>query len=937
MMAMNLIFQETLNRYLNLQIRWICWEETELKRLLILMTALFFVFSCSGKKDSKTDDEFDDLSDEALAESEVPDTDTDDYDFLNDGPKPPDWGDCKGVWEQKEQFNEETGRLEARWCEPPENWRPAAPPDWGDCPDGWEQKEDKDEDGNLLARYCEPILPPVGTECEPGFFAMFGAKKCQRIGDSCPEGEFADIPNDAGTEIIYVSEGESIQEAIDKAKDGAVIAIGKGTFDEFVTITDKSITLWGACVEETTIKSSIPGESHFDGIINVVSQNDTKKITVKNLTVTGRRTGIYIGGSSNAVLENLAVYKTTGYGVFAFSEKRVNVEISNVSVKETLSREEDKTRGIGIIIRDNVNVNMNRVSVEKNKMVGIVALSFSSSTQVKFEGKDIIVSNTMPRESDDNWGRGVLLEDNVEASLDRVLIEKSRQNGLSLISSTPGSKVVFEASRLIIRDTLSQKSDKQYGAGIEIQNNVTASISKIIVERNRNYGISAGTFDDSSIIKLDITDGVIRDTMSQENDKNNGSGVLLQNNVESFLARVLISGNRNTGLSAGTLGNSEKVFLTGEDLTIIETQSQESDKNWGKGISIEDNVVAKLSNILIEKNRHAGISVATFLDETFSEIEAQYTVVRNTRSQEQDNKFGTGIQLIENVNAIFSGILIENNRFVGFIASNTSSEKQINIKSEDFIVRGTLSQESDNKLGLGIVMQNNINADFSRLLSERNRVVGISAGIYTSESKISVKLEDMIVFDTFSQAEDKIQGYGVFFGDNIHGEISKALVDRNRDMGMLIINDNFDPSIIKLKNTTISNTRIRECYELGLQCLWAPEAPFGHGIGVYDGSVVEMINVSVDNNHNGVQIKNGMVFAGENCALSSFNNDIQNVCLYILNNQTGINAFELDDEYNIREAFAGEKTDYVNNEIDYLGDHQPIAEPPDPPDVFGNK
>ena len=109
---------------------------------LIYLYALFFailIIGCSEKKENLNDDEnLNDSSDETI-------TDDDSVDVVTDGPKPPDWGECTGGWEQKKQINEKTGRLEARWCEPPENWRPAAHPDWGSCSDGWEQKEYKDE------------------------------------------------------------------------------------------------------------------------------------------------------------------------------------------------------------------------------------------------------------------------------------------------------------------------------------------------------------------------------------------------------------------------------------------------------------------------------------------------------------------------------------------------------------------------------------------------------------------------------------------------------------------------------------------------------------------------------------------------------------------------------------------------------------------------
>ncbi|HNT27804.1 MAG TPA: hypothetical protein PKH10_06470, partial [bacterium] len=112
------------------------------KTLFFALMALLSFCTCTEKNEAKTDNEVVSDTDSATSDADAVTgdellSDADTWDFWKNGPRPPDWGPCTGGWEQKEQYNEETGRLEARWCEPPANWRPAAPVDWGTCPEGW--------------------------------------------------------------------------------------------------------------------------------------------------------------------------------------------------------------------------------------------------------------------------------------------------------------------------------------------------------------------------------------------------------------------------------------------------------------------------------------------------------------------------------------------------------------------------------------------------------------------------------------------------------------------------------------------------------------------------------------------------------------------------------------------------------------------------------
>ncbi|HNT28624.1 MAG TPA: hypothetical protein PKH10_10675, partial [bacterium] len=111
---------------------------------------------------------------------------------------------------------------------------------------------------------------------------------------------------------------------------------------------------------------------------------------------------------------------------------------------------------------------------------------------------------------------------------------------------------------------------------------------------------------------------------------------------------------------------------------------------------------------------------------------------------------------------------------------------------------------------------------------------------------------------------------------------------------------------------------------------YLPEIPWGHGLGVYAGAEAILGNVVIDGHQHGLQVKGAKVFAGENCALPFGEEKGKTACVHILNNKTGINAFDLPADYDIFAAFANTNTWYEGNGTPFSGDPEDVPTPPDP-------
>ncbi len=151
--------------------------------------------------------------------------------------------------------------------EPPDRPSPPQDPDLAACGGGWSVT---DVEGT---RVCAPWVEM--PSCGPEEIAVPGEAGCSHVGPACPAGMFRE--GLSGPVLYAVSGGPpgdgseaapfaSLGEALAVASPQTIIALGKGTFAETVTIPI-DIALVGACVEQTVVTSVIArGEVTLDGL-----------------------------------------------------------------------------------------------------------------------------------------------------------------------------------------------------------------------------------------------------------------------------------------------------------------------------------------------------------------------------------------------------------------------------------------------------------------------------------------------------------------------------------------------------------------------------------------------------------------------------------------------------------------------------------------------
>ena len=357
----------------------------------------------------------------------------------------------------------------------------------------------------------------------------------------------------------------------------------------------------------------------------------------------------------------------------------------------------------------------------------------------------------------------------------------------------------------MVRDTQGQESDGKYGLGVQVQDGANVEVSRSLFERNRDIGVFS--FGNGTILSL--TDTIVRETLGRNGDRQFGRGLEVQEGAIVEVSRAVFERNREFGVYA--IGDGTILNLT--DVIVRETQSQENDRLWGRGLSVQEGAQVTVNRAVFERNRDVGVKAAhagTILSLTD-------VIVRETQSRESDGMGGAGLAVQQGAQVEVSRAVFERNRDVGVLAGHADTILSLT----DVIVRETQHRESDGMGGgggAGLHVQNGAHAEVSRSLFERNRSVGVVAGY----AGTILSLTDVIVRETQSRESDGWFGRGLNVQEGANVKVIRALFRRNREIGVVAFSAG---TILNLTDVVVCETLERECAKD--TC-----ADFGDGSGI---------------------------------------------------------------------------------------------------------
>ena len=618
------------------------------------------------------------------------------------------------------------------------------------CPAGWRAVPHDyllDESGNRFS-WCEPPqLPRLKSGgyvtslaedelegdrpvCDPavdGAFPVLGSPECQPIGDPCPAGVWPEIPDDVTGHRIHVRAGSpaggdgtrdapiaTIGEAIAAAAGGEVIAIAAGTYSENLLVP-RGVTLWGACVAGTVIEARGPADA---GDAPAISVDVDATVFLRNLCLTGDQVGLRVGApGADVSAQGVWIHDALETGV---QLRGGRIDLAGVLI-DTTRAVDGRVGGQGIHATSGV-LKASSCLIEANRGQGILVSGVDASTSLE----DVAVRHTLGREGDTPAGYGLFAEAGADVAVTRGLFVGNREFGIH----AKGQEGLLSLTDVVVRDTLPSVDGGEFGPGLEVGVGARAVATRLLVERNREFGINVWN---EGALTLD--DVVVRETRGRASDAQFGMGLMVSSHSRLTLRRGLLEKNRVAGISA----HHQRTEVTVEDLVVRDTLSQASDGHFGMGLSISQEARLILLRGLLEQNR----SVAVSVNEDGTEVSLQDLTIRDTVGRENGAKGGMGLQVIHGARVSAERARLEGNRTFGFSAYHSGTSLTLT----DVTVTDTLADESNAEQGWGLAAAIGAEVSVVRGRFTRNRETGIAAFFGGTH----LTLEDVVIEDTIER------------------------------------------------------------------------------------------------------------------------------------------------------------------------------------------
>jgi hypothetical protein len=403
---------------------------------------------------------------------------------------------------------------------------------------------------------------------------------------------------------------------------------------------------------------------------------------------------------------------------------------------------------------------------------------------------------------------------------------------------------------------------------------VEGTLDGVVVSDVENAGVIVGEG------RLVASTLVVRRTRAESSDGAFGRGVTLELGATVALSRVLLEDNRESAAYAQGTGTA----LTLTDAVLRRTQGRESDGLFGRGLNVELGATAELSRVLLADNLDIAVladgvgtavtlsdvvvgglqdrgidgassqglavqAVATaevsralfednhergvFVEGTGTEATLTDVVVRRTQSRWSDGHGGRGLGVQAGAAAEMTRGLLENNREIGVFVDLANAA----VTLADVVVRGTRGRDSDGIGGRGVNLQRGATAELSRALVEDNR----DLGLFASENGCALTLTDVVVRRTQSQPGDGLWGRGLTVQRGAMATGSRVRLEHNHDIGVYTSGGGTE---VTLRDVVVQDTLPRACADTA-----CPDASAGHGVSSLAGATLALVRFVVEQSH----------------------------------------------------------------------------------------
>ncbi|MCK4394876.1 right-handed parallel beta-helix repeat-containing protein, partial [Candidatus Bipolaricaulota bacterium] len=350
----------------------------------------------------------------------------------------------------------------------------------------------------------------------------------------------AGVAQDAAECTIWVQPGESIQEAINQAPEGAVICLAEGTWEENITIA-KSVTLRG--------EGGKPDEVRIIGadegpVIQIKGDQEITSV-LGSLTVAegkGRSgDGIRIRGTTRVSLADILVLENEDNGLEVWDAAEVNVKDCTLVG--------NGHNGVAVLVSSQVTIEDSAISGNKDN-----GLWVGDSTQV------LIKNSTISDNKDD----GLDVRDSAHVALESSTVNGNEEDGID--AWTSGHVTVSQC-------TVSENGE----GGLSVGGPATTTINDSTFSHNGGSGLSVGNSElkvTNSTFSNNVASGIflfssVRAEIANSSVFGNWNGISLWDTAQAEIKGNIIEDNAGCGIdsmSSNVEGKENKMTDNGADL-----------------------------------------------------------------------------------------------------------------------------------------------------------------------------------------------------------------------------------------------------------------------------------------------------------------------------------------------------------------------------------
>jgi hypothetical protein len=302
--------------------------------------------------------------------------------------------------------------------------------------------------------------------------------------------------------------------------------------------------------------------------------------------------GIYVGAGTSAALKDAVLLSNVGAALAVYGAESV-VTAERLLVEESAPYPSDGRYGIGVAVGDTARLTLQEATLRRNHSTGL----FINDPGTQVYATALLVEETRSRRSDGKGGAGVEVSDGATLSLTGAVLRGNHAAGLFV----SGAASTVDAAKLIIADTQPTTSAGDLGLGAAISEEAVVTLQDAVLERNHDIGLLL--FDPNT--RVTATRTVIQETAPRPSAERGGWGAIALFGAALDLEDATFLRNHEVGLAAADPGTS----ITANRVAAHETLVRLSDSSLGDGMLVGWGAALDGQNLSLARNARAGLFV----------------------------------------------------------------------------------------------------------------------------------------------------------------------------------------------------------------------------------------------------------------------------------------------------------------------------------------